>query len=139
MAECGYCNPVNETVLWADGRCRVILADEPGFAGWCRVVWAAHVRELSDLAAGDRNHLIEVVATLEAILIELLGPEKMNIAALGTAAPHLHFHVIPRFGDDPTFPDPAWVPRKRQSQRTVPADFESALRARLQSRLQASA
>jgi diadenosine tetraphosphate (Ap4A) HIT family hydrolase len=124
VAGCGYCEAKSETVLWRGERCRVILAREPGFAGWCRVVWNEHVRELSDLGDADREHLMRVVAVLERTLIGLLGPHKMNIAALGTGAPHLHFHVIPRFTDDPTFPDPAWVARLRECARTVPDGFE---------------
>ena len=106
MSTCGYCEPTDEIVLWADARCRVILANEPGFTGWCRVVWREHVRELSDLDDAARRHLMDVVATVERVLIADLKPVKMNIAALGTAMPHLHFHIIPRFEDDATFPDP---------------------------------
>jgi diadenosine tetraphosphate (Ap4A) HIT family hydrolase len=105
----------------------VILAREPGFAGWCRVVWNEHVRELSDLGDTDRKHLMDVVAVLERTLIGLLNPHKMNVAALGTGSPHLHFHVIPRFVDDPTFPEPAWVTPLRQCARTLPDNFESAV------------
>lgn len=109
---CGYCNPGLETVMWMGLRCRVILADEPGFDGWCRVIWSEHVREFSDLDEADRNHFMGVVATVERTLINTLKPVKMNIAALGTAAPHLHFHVIPRFETDANFPDPVWMPRR---------------------------
>jgi diadenosine tetraphosphate (Ap4A) HIT family hydrolase len=135
MAECGYCNPVGETVIWSDDRCRVIIAREPGFAGWCRVIWGGHVRELSDLGRADREHLMAVIAALEAVLIATLQPEKMNLAALATAAPHLHFHVIPRFRDDPTFPDPVWVEKKRISDRAVPPDFAATVHTGLVTRL----
>jgi diadenosine tetraphosphate (Ap4A) HIT family hydrolase len=33
----------------------------------------------------------------------------MNIASLGNMTPHLHWHVIPRFHDDATFPKPIWA------------------------------
>jgi diadenosine tetraphosphate (Ap4A) HIT family hydrolase len=114
---CGYCHPGAETVLWSGDRCRVILADEPGFDGWCRVIWNAHVRELSDLGDADRNHLMGVVAAVERTLIAQLRPVKMNIAALGTAAPHLHFHLIPRFDTDANFPDPVWTARRHTTSR----------------------
>lgn len=132
---CSYCEPKGEVVVWRDARCRVIVASEPGFAGWCRAIWNAHVRELSNLGDADRDHFMRVVATLERTLIDLLMPIKMNIAALGTAAPHLHFHVVPRFADDPTFPDPVWVARKRECNRLAPPGFETALSLRLQALL----
>jgi diadenosine tetraphosphate (Ap4A) HIT family hydrolase len=128
MSTCNYCHPKSETVLWQDARCRVILADEPGFTGWCRVVWQDHVRELSDLSAADLNHLMKTVAIVERALITELEPVKMNLAALGTAAPHLHFHVIPRFADDATFPDPVWIERRHRDVRLDAAVVSARLR-----------
>jgi diadenosine tetraphosphate (Ap4A) HIT family hydrolase len=112
MTVCSYCHPQREDVLWQGRQCRVILASEPGFTGWCRVVWQEHVRELSDLDDVARDHLMRVVSVVERTLIGDLKPAKMNIAALGTASPHLHFHVIPRFVDDATFPEPVWLQRR---------------------------
>jgi diadenosine tetraphosphate (Ap4A) HIT family hydrolase len=133
--ECNYCEPKSEVLLWRDDRCRVILANEPGFVGWCRVIWHHHVRELSDLNNADRNHLMKIVSTVERTLIGALKPTKMNIAALGTAAPHLHFHVIPRYEDDPTFPDPVWTKRQRDTARIGPGELESELRTALKTAL----
>jgi diadenosine tetraphosphate (Ap4A) HIT family hydrolase len=127
VADCPYCNPKSENVLWRGDRCRIILAAEPGFAGWCRVIWNAHVRELSELGDTDRDHLMSAVAIVERTLIRLLEPHKMNLAAMGTGAPHLHFHVIPRFVDDPTFPEPVWTTRVRQTSRATPQGFETQL------------
>jgi diadenosine tetraphosphate (Ap4A) HIT family hydrolase len=130
---CGYCAPGNETVLWRGDKCRVILADEPGFDGWCRVIWNEHVRELSDLDEAERGHLMGIVAKLERTLIGALQPVKMNLAALGTAAPHLHFHVIPRFETDANFPDPVWTERRHRNSRLD----RNALADRLRDALQA--
>lgn len=129
---CGYCAPGGETVLWRDDKCRVILADEPGFDGWCRVIWHEHVRELSDLDDAQRNHLMGVVAMVERTLIGALAPVKMNIAALGTAAPHLHFHVIPRFETDANFPDPVWTERRHRTSRLDRDTLADRLRDALQ-------
>lgn len=128
---CGYCHPDAEIVVWAGGSCRVILADEPGFDGWCRVIWSDHVRELSDLGDNDRNRFMGVVAAVERALIALLRPVKMNIAALGTAAPHLHFHVIPRFETDASFPAPVWAERRHMTSRLDRADLAERLRTAL--------
>jgi diadenosine tetraphosphate (Ap4A) HIT family hydrolase len=115
MLACSYCHPNGEAVLWQGPQCRVILADEPGFTGWCRVVWQRHLRELSDLDDVSRDYFMRVVSVVERTLIADLKPVKMNIAALGTASPHLHFHVIPRFADDATFPEPVWLPRRHRN------------------------
>lgn len=128
MNTCGYCTRASETVLWQGERCRVILAHEPGFDGWCRIVWNEHVREFSDLAEADRNHMMAIVAAVEKALIREFTPVKMNLAALGTAAPHLHFHVIPRFSGDATFPDPVWIARRHSQSTFQASDVEARLR-----------
>jgi diadenosine tetraphosphate (Ap4A) HIT family hydrolase len=111
---CALCRRAGETLLWSDARCRVILACDPHYPGFCRVVWHDHVREMTDLAAGDRARLLEVVLATEAALRELLAPDKVNLASLGNQVPHLHWHVIPRFATDRHFPDPVWAQPRRE-------------------------
>ena len=65
---------------------------------------------------------------MEKTLIAELNPVKMNIAALGTAVPHLHFRIIPRFADDATFPKPAWTSRRHSNVRYDPVSLANQLR-----------
>lgn len=131
--DCALCQPAAERLLWSDRRCRVILAAEADYPGFCRVIWNAHVREMTDLAVRDRSHLMAVVFATEAALRDLLKPAKLNLASLGNQVPHLHWHVIPRFADDAHFPDPVWAARRREGiRREVQAD---ALADRLAARL----
>lgn len=88
---------------------RVSGAEGAAYPGFCRVVWNEHVKELTDLSAADRHIFMEAVFTLETALRRALRPEKMNVASLGNLTPHLHWHVIPRFRDDPAFPKPVWA------------------------------
>ena len=112
---CPLCHPENETVLWQDDRCRVILVDDADYPGFCRVIWGEHVKEMTDLTEPERAHLMAVVFATEEILREMLHPAKINLASLGNQVPHLHWHVIPRFTDDAHFPDPVWAVRKRDT------------------------
>ena len=115
MNSCPLCHPENETVLWQDDRCRVILVDDADYPGFCRVIWGEHVKEMTDLTEPERAHLMAVVFATEEILREMLQPAKINLASLGNQVPHLHWHVIPRFTDDAHFPDPVWAVRKRDT------------------------
>jgi diadenosine tetraphosphate (Ap4A) HIT family hydrolase len=131
MTGCAFCEGDGGRVLWRDERCRVVLTDEP-FPGFCRVIWNAHVREMTDLPPADRAHVVEVALAVESALRARLAPTKMNLASLGNVTPHLHWHVIPRFADDTHFPAPVWAaPRRTAPQRTLPAGFEEALAADL--------
>ena len=116
-AACPLCRADRDTVLWSDARCRVVHTGDADYPGLCRVIWNAHVREMSDLRDAERRHLMAVVFALEQTLREVQHPDKINLASLGNQVPHLHWHVIPRFADDAHFPDPIWAARRRDGAR----------------------
>ncbi|MGE5525331.1 MAG: HIT family protein [Rhodospirillaceae bacterium] len=132
---CEFCSGVGGEVLWRSPRCRVVYVDEPGYPGFCRVIWNAHVKEMTDLDGGDRAHFLQAVFAVESTLRRLLTPEKMNLACLGNVTPHLHWHVIPRYADDPHFPLPIWGPVQRAAVRgpdaALPGRIAQALTASL--------
>jgi diadenosine tetraphosphate (Ap4A) HIT family hydrolase len=116
---CELCDQIGGELLWQDDRCRVVLIDDPDYAGFCRVIWQSHVREMTDLSSADRAHLMSVVFAVEKTLREIIKPDKINLASLGNMTPHLHWHVIPRFIDDKHFPAPIWATAARESSRKV--------------------
>jgi len=113
---CPLCQPENENLLWRDATLRVILVKDPDYPAFCRVILNRHVQEMTDLPLEERLRLMQAVFAVETALRELLHPDKINLASLGNQVPHLHWHVIPRFGDDAHFPDPVWAARRRDGQ-----------------------
>jgi diadenosine tetraphosphate (Ap4A) HIT family hydrolase len=61
----------------------------------------------------------------------VLQPDKINLASLGNVVPHLHWHVIPRFADDPHFPNPVWGQRLRDHPHAAPPELAARLAAAL--------
>lgn len=134
---CPLCANDGGTVLWRDALCRIVLADEPDYPGFLRVILATHVREMTDLSVGDRESLMRVVFAAETALREIMAPDKINLASLGNVVPHLHWHVIPRFADDPNFPNPVWGEKKRDEAHPAPTGLDTALAAALERLLSA--
>ena len=128
---CPLCDTPGGTLLWQDDLCRVVRADEPDYPGFLRVILNAHVKEMTDLLLGDQERLLQMVLATEAVLREVMSPDKINLASLGNVVPHLHWHVIPRFADDPHFPNPVWGERKRNTPHAAPADLDAQLTAAL--------
>lgn len=114
VAGCPLCETDGGTPVWRGERLRVIHADEAGFPAFYRVVWNAHVAEFSDLSVQDRAHCMAAVCAVEQALRTHLQPAKINLAALGNMVPHLHWHVIARFGWDSHFPAPVWAAAQRE-------------------------
>jgi len=119
---CVLCDSDGGELVWQDGHCRVIVANEAGYPGLIRVVWGAHVAELSDLTLAERHHLMAVVTVVERVVRETMRPTKVNLAALGNMVPHLHWHVIPRYADDAHFPQAIWGSVQRRVPNDVAAD-----------------
>jgi len=131
MASCELCVSPGGELLWHDDFARVVLAGDADHPGFCRVILKAHAREMTDLDPADRARLMEIVYAVEGSLRALLAPEKINLASFGNVVPHLHWHVIPRFADDPHFPNAVWSARVRDGARPLPAGFTRSLRQRL--------
>ena len=115
MAVCELCAAKNEDVLVKAPKCRVILVDDANYPGFCRVIWNAHVKEMTDLAIMDRSALMQAVCKVEQAIRDVMQPHKINLASLGNMVPHLHWHVIPRYQDDAHFPNPVWAATDRVS------------------------
>jgi diadenosine tetraphosphate (Ap4A) HIT family hydrolase len=135
---CPLCDAPGGTLLWQDDFCRVIRADEPDYPGFLRVILNAHVREMTDLPPAERQAMMRVVFAAETALREVMAPDKVNLASLGNVVPHLHWHVIPRFADDPHFPNPVWGGKQRDTPHALAPNLDAQLSAAL-SRLLARA
>ena len=117
-------------MLWRDARCRVVRAEVDGYPGFVRVVLSRHVVEMTDLDPTERDQMMHVVFGVERVLREMYRPDKVNLASFGNQVPHLHWHVIPRFRDDPHFPEPVWGAVQRKA-ATRPVVDDARISARL--------
>jgi diadenosine tetraphosphate (Ap4A) HIT family hydrolase len=127
MAGCELCGSDGGEVVVRIGPLRIVLVDDSAYPGFCRVIWDAHIVELTDLAPAQRSVCMQAVCQTEAIVREVMAPHKINLASLGNMTPHLHWHVIPRFLDDAHFPAPVWA----AVVRTTPTAVLDARRARI--------
>jgi diadenosine tetraphosphate (Ap4A) HIT family hydrolase len=119
---CVFCDSLGGELIWQDGFCRVVLVEDAHYIGFCRVILNKHVKEMTDLAPEERARIMNVTFVVEAVLREVLQPEKINLASLGNKTPHIHWHVIPRFKLDTHFPETIWSDAQRAS---IPQKIES--------------
>lgn len=124
---CELCALPGGTLLWQSADCRVVRVDDPHYPGFCRVIWNAHVREMSDLPPERRQALMAVVFAVETVVRRLFAPDKINLASFGNMVPHLHWHVIPRWSDDRHFPEPVWGQVRRAGEVPRPPVSDAQL------------
>ncbi|WP_410498692.1 HIT family protein [Chitinibacter sp. S2-10] len=108
-SSCPLCQQDGGQIVWQNTLARVVLADEPNYPGFCRVILNRHAAEMSDLSAQERHDLMNIVWAVETVQRKVLKPTKINLASLGNMVPHLHWHIIPRWHDDLHFPAPVWA------------------------------
>ena len=117
MKQCDLCQllvePAADVLIWRDAQLSVVAVNEPEYPGFTRVVWNAHVKEMTDLDAAARAHVMNVVWAVEQAMRNVMLPHKVNLASFGNMTPHVHWHVIPRYLDDAHFPNPSWAVAQR--------------------------
>ncbi|MBU3599273.1 HIT family protein [Polynucleobacter sp. 30F-ANTBAC] len=114
-SNCPLCTTDGGELLWKNDEMRVIFANEPDYPGFCRVIWNEHVAEMSQLSVDQRARLHHIVMLVEKAIIDVMHPDKVNLAALGNMVPHLHWHIIPRYQLDVCFPGSVWSEKLRPS------------------------
>lgn len=132
---CELCATAGGTILWESPTCRVVRVDDPQYPGFCRVIWTAHVREMTDLEPAERQFMMNLVFAVEKVVRTLFAPDKVNLASLGNLTPHLHWHVIPRWRDDRHFPEPIWGQAQRDVSRPRATVSDDTLRQALRKQL----
>ena len=119
-ASCPLCLEAGGDLLWQNRVLRVITVNDSNHPGLTRVIWQAHVAEMTQLADQARTALMETVWLVEAAQRQVLQPTKINLAQFGNMVPHLHWHVIPRWADDSHFPEAIWAaPAARTAEQTA--------------------
>ena len=112
--DCPLCIEDGGICLVRTKQYRIVAPCEPEFLGLIRVIWNEHVVEMTDLEILPRNDFMRAVYFVEESVRQMMNPDKINLASLGNAVPHLHWHIIPRWLDDSYFPLPIWGQRQRE-------------------------
>lgn len=80
---------------------KVYLFREQSHRGRVIVASKFHVSEIVDLSPRDRQAFLDDVATVIGALHRAFKPKKVNVGAYGDTGCHLHFHLVPKYEDDP--------------------------------------
>ena len=87
----------------------VTLADEQAYRGYCILLLKDHHEHVDTLPVERQRRLWDDVTRVAAALRRETAPLRINVACLGNFVPHVHWHVIPRYADDPEPANPIWV------------------------------
>ncbi len=88
--------------------CYAVLNRDQFFSGYTFLFTKSHATELFHLDPQVRGGIMEEVSRVAGALDRVFSPAKMNYELLGNMVPHIHWHLVPRFREDPLWPRPIW-------------------------------
>jgi diadenosine tetraphosphate (Ap4A) HIT family hydrolase len=86
----------------------VILGHDQFYRGYTVVIARTHATELYHLSDGERAQYLDDMVRVARAIDHAFKPRKMNYECLGNTVAHLHWHLFPRYADDPTPLRPIW-------------------------------
>jgi diadenosine tetraphosphate (Ap4A) HIT family hydrolase len=113
----------------------VTLADEQAYRGYCILYLKDHQEDLAALSFERQGRLWDDVARVAAALRGELAPARVNYACLGNMLRHVHWHVTPRYADDPEPQHPIWVRPLAERRLALPAAERQELAKRIKKAL----
>jgi diadenosine tetraphosphate (Ap4A) HIT family hydrolase len=112
-----------------------VLGDNQFYPGYTIFLAKRCVPELHDLPRVERSRFLEEMALVAEAAFRAFAPRKLNYELLGNGVPHLHWHLFPRYEDDPNPQWPVWSNRaflKAPRQTAIDPRQLASTRERLQ-------
>jgi diadenosine tetraphosphate (Ap4A) HIT family hydrolase len=95
------------------------LSRHQTYRGSCVLIFdPRHVTRIDELCSEEWTAFAHDLGVAERAVFRALEPDHMNVASLGAVIPHLHWHIIPRYRNDPRWGGPVWTTRKEDGPRT---------------------
>ncbi|NCO88992.1 MAG: hypothetical protein AUJ85_04630 [Elusimicrobia bacterium CG1_02_37_114] len=100
----------------------VVLGDNQFYKGYTLVLSKIHSSELHLLPKSSKQTLLKEVSVIGEAVYKTFHPKKLNYELLGNEAEHVHWHIFPRYKNDPNPTMPVWIVDKsiRNSEKSIP-------------------
>lgn len=85
----------------------VVIGEHQFYKGYTLLLSKIHVSELHLLE--NRDQFLKDMATTAEAVYKAFSPKKLNYALLGNSCEHLHWHIFPRYRNDPSPKQPVWA------------------------------
>ena len=115
MADCPFCkklaslSELPDELVWEFPHSVAFLGPWQYYQGYCILVARTHASELFHLPDAERHAYLEQMCRLAKAIFTCFSPHKLNYELLGNQVPHLHWHLFPRYLNDPQLLKPVWL------------------------------
>ena len=118
-------------IIWENENFKIIKHNSK--LPWVKLFTKTDYKELSHIPDNLKIEMFNIIEKVELCLIEIYNPDKVNIASFGNMLPHMHWHIIARFKNDPYFPKTTWKEPLREFNLNLPefTKFRNCLNEKL--------
>lgn len=116
----------------------VFLKDSKLFPGYCLVVSKEHHEQLPELPKEKQMAIFADVCHVAGVVYSELSPQRINYECLGNLVSHIHWHVVPRYKDDPLPHGPIWQIDKSLREAGNESSELTQIKMKLANRLRAN-
>jgi diadenosine tetraphosphate (Ap4A) HIT family hydrolase len=81
----------------------LFLFKEQTHRGRCVVAHREHIKEIFDLPKAEYQAFMNDIARAAKAINDAMKPDKLNYGAYADKNPHLHFHIVPKYKDGPSW------------------------------------
>jgi diadenosine tetraphosphate (Ap4A) HIT family hydrolase len=86
----------------------IVVGDYQFYRGYTLFLCKQHVTELHELEENFRKQFLYEMSEVAKAVFKAFKPNKLNYELLGNTDSHLHWHIFPRYADDPMPTKPVW-------------------------------
>jgi diadenosine tetraphosphate (Ap4A) HIT family hydrolase len=114
--DCPLCAPRPDSneqwdLVWPLSVSSLYLAKNQTYRGHCQLIFdPRHASRVGQLSPEEWRMFSEDLYRAECGVLQTVHPDHINTESLGNVVPHLHWHVIPRYRNDPRWGAPIWLP-----------------------------
>lgn len=108
------------------------LGANQSYLGHCLLILdLRHATRPDELSREEWLQFCADLHTAETAIVRTLDPDHINVATLGNVIPHLHWHIIPRYRNDPRWGGPIWLTHESEMPdlRLDPSERDRLLRS----------
>jgi diadenosine tetraphosphate (Ap4A) HIT family hydrolase len=110
--ECRFCKLLtddnNETLIATLKYGRLFLNYNQCFAGRVMYIYNKHLGDVSEIDIKNHFAVDKEIVVIAKVIKRIFRADLINVASLGNHVQHLHWHIIPRYKDDPSWGQPPW-------------------------------
>jgi diadenosine tetraphosphate (Ap4A) HIT family hydrolase len=109
----------NARLIHTFEHCIWIVGQHGFHRGYTMLVYRGQVKDLHELSRDVQRGLFEELMTATRVAAQLYQPWKMNHSSYGNVVPHIHWHIFPRYMDDPDRLAHPWIHADRFGEKNL--------------------